>query len=155
MDIAIQYLFFLGASPMPHIRKARFWDRSQLAKIFLITRQQDFFWEDTQDQKLSDYKQSVKGEQLWVAIINKQVVGFISIRVDRNFVHNLFVRPDRQRHGIGKALLAEMTQHCTPPLRLKVRVENTKAIGFYQAQGWQLGDSVQDPEGEYFWKTRG
>ena len=54
-------------------------------------------------------------------------------------LHQLYVRPRGQGTGIGRQLLEEM-ERCFPEgrrLRLEVEGENTKAIAFYHASGFE------------------
>jgi GNAT superfamily N-acetyltransferase len=70
--------------------------------------------------------------EVWVAETN-DVDGFIAFRA--GWVDQLYVRPRRQRQGIGKALLGQaMKAHS--PLRLWTFQKNAAAIRFYLAQGF-------------------
>ena len=71
--------------------------------------------------------------EVWVAQTDA-IDGFIAFR--RGWVDHLYIHPERQRQGLGKALLAlAMAKHA--PLRLWVFERNTAAIGFYGAQGFR------------------
>jgi putative acetyltransferase len=70
--------------------------------------------------------------EVWVAETN-DVDGFIAFRA--GWIDQLYVRPGRQRQGIGKALLGQaMKTHS--PLRLWTFQKNAVAIRFYLAQGF-------------------
>jgi GNAT superfamily N-acetyltransferase len=70
--------------------------------------------------------------ELWVVETN-DIDGFIAFR--DGWVDQLYVRPDCQRGGIGKALLGQaMKTHS--PLRLWTFQRNAAAIRFYLAQGF-------------------
>jgi ribosomal protein S18 acetylase RimI-like enzyme len=62
-------------------------------------------------------------------------------------ISRLYVRPDRQRRGIGQRLIAEAVTHhqnCDT-LRLEVEVENTKGLSFYVREGFrEVGRSVTE-----------
>lgn len=53
-------------------------------------------------------------------------------------LHQLYVRPDCQRQGIGRDLLAEITDAFPDAtgMRLEVEAANDKAVRFYQAHGF-------------------
>ena len=53
-------------------------------------------------------------------------------------LHQLYVRPDCQRQGIGRDLLAEITDAFpdATTMRLEVEAANTRAVGFYEAHGF-------------------
>ncbi len=66
--------------------------------------------------------------------------GFISVMNDR-FVGALFVAPGYVRRGIGGALLHH-AQSRYPQLSLEVYQQNTRAVAFYQAQGFRVVESA-------------
>jgi len=69
--------------------------------------------------------------EVWVA---GAIDGFIAFRT--GWVDHLYVRPECQRQGLGKELLAvAMTNHA--PLRLWVFQRNAAAIRFYRAHGFR------------------
>lgn len=71
--------------------------------------------------------------EVWVAQADA-IDGFVAFRA--GWVDHLYLRPDCQRRGIGKALLAlAMTRHS--PVRLWVFQKNQAAIRFYRAQGFR------------------
>jgi putative acetyltransferase len=71
--------------------------------------------------------------QPWVYEAAGQVVGFISVFDDE--VGGLFVYPDWQRKGIGKALMDKVREsHET--LELEVFADNGNARGFYEHYGF-------------------
>ena len=55
-----------------------------------------------------------------VADTDGQVVGFVSIWQPEDFIHNLFVSPEWQNHGIGTAVECSRHAHRTtgPPQML-------------------------------------
>jgi putative acetyltransferase len=70
--------------------------------------------------------------EVWVAETN-DIDGFIAFRV--GWIDQLHVRPDRQRQGIGKALLGQ-AMRAQSPLRLWTFQKNAAAIRFYRAYGF-------------------
>jgi putative acetyltransferase len=70
--------------------------------------------------------------EVWIAE-TKDIDGFIAFRA--GWIDHLYVRPDLQRQGIGKALLGQATKaHAS--LRLWTFQKNAAAIRFYLAQGF-------------------
>ena len=62
-------------------------------------------------------------------------------------IARLYVRPDRQRRGIGASLIASaMARHRgTEVMRLEVEAENGKGLSFYRREGFQeVGRSVTE-----------
>lgn len=61
------------------------------------------------------------------------------------WLRQLYVRPEKQRNGIGTMLLEEVEQ-CFPEagaIRLEVEKENVAAVGFYRARGFAPIDTPQ------------
>ncbi len=124
-------------------------DREVLSRIYLESRQDTFVWLNSTSFRLSDFDRDTAGEAIWVAERQSALVGFVSVDEADNFVHNLFVSPQWLGHGIGSQLLAMSLANIKSPARLKCLVDNTRAIAFYQAKGWQkVGEGVSD-DGRY------
>lgn len=127
-------------------------DIEQLKKLFLITRLNTFIYDPPEKFKLDDYINSVNGEEVWVAEQDTIIVGFVSMWLEDNFIHNLFVHPNWQDRGIGKRLLEKAEERLQPPMELRVRIENLKACNFYQKHGWLdvgISKDVVDPHFTY------
>jgi ribosomal protein S18 acetylase RimI-like enzyme len=64
-------------------------------------------------------------------------------------LHQLYVRPDCQRQGIGQALLDEVQESFPEAkmLRLEVEEANGAAIAFYRANGFLPAGSTSDGGG--------
>lgn len=64
----------------------------------------------------------------------------------RGWVYYLAVAPDRQRHGLGRVLMAAaeawLRARGCPKLNLMVRGDNGAARGFYARLGYELNDVV-------------
>ncbi|MBK4716646.1 MULTISPECIES: N-acetyltransferase [Tenebrionibacter/Tenebrionicola group] len=72
------------------------------------------------------------------------IQGFISV-LEQQFIGALFVRPDSQHRGAGRALM-QTAQRRYPTLSLEVYQQNTRAITFYQAMGFTLVESAWQPD---------
>lgn len=125
-------------------------DIDQLKHLFLITRRHTFTAEPEENFQLNDYLESVAGEEVWVAEKNSVIVGFVSMWLQDNFIHNLFVHPTWQNQGIGKSLLKKAETRLKTPMELKVKIENLKACKFYQKHGWQEVTINSNPSEPYF-----
>jgi putative acetyltransferase len=71
-----------------------------------------------------------------------EVVGFLSLV--GNEVGGLFVHPDHQRRGIGRALV-DHARSLRPNLELDVFAENEIGRRFYAAYGFELVSTHVDP----------
>ncbi len=86
------------------------------------------------------------GYEAWVLRGDSELVGFCLAMVAPDVVHILViaVAPKHQRHGLGLMLLKQVSetakQRGQEGLLLEVRPSNSKALAFYQAQGFvQIG----------------
>lgn len=117
---------------MRTIRQANDGDIAPLARLFRAVRAACLpYLPDlhTPEEDLAFFRHRVFAEcDVWIA---GALDGFIAFRA--GWVDHLYVRPERQRGGIGAALLAQaMTVHS--PLRLWVFQKNTAALAFYRAR---------------------
>ncbi len=86
-----------------------------------------------------------------VAAEGEHLVGMVGLGREGDFwvMWKLYVLPDHQGRGVGKALLdaaINALPEGTAELLLDVLVANEKAIGFYRANGF--GDPVSTPDRE-------
>ncbi|WP_176084178.1 GNAT family N-acetyltransferase [Martelella sp. HB161492] len=93
-------------------------------------------------EKLQARLQRRDGEFL-VADDGKMLGGMAFVAADTKegdlvWLHQLYVHPDHQRHGIGRDLFAEI-ETCFPHarrMRLEVEPANANAVAFYLAHGF-------------------
>ena len=76
-----------------------------------------------------------------------QITAFASVwqAPDYWFLHNLFVAPEHQRGGIGRALLSEVLAAIGRPVELKTDAPNLVARRLYEGFGFQV---VEQSAGE-------
>ena len=117
------------------IRKAKISDIEQLEKLFLLTRIYNFTSRPIDHFQIGDYADSVKDDQVWLGERNNIIVGFVSIYLADNFIHNLFVHPNFQQGGIGSMLLKKARSNLQKPMTLKIAIDNLKACSFYEKHG--------------------
>lgn len=76
----------------------------------------------------------------WLAILSEEIVGVAMTRDE--WVGDMWVRSDSRRTGIGAKLLAhaerEIRSRGHDTFRLRVVKSNTRAVQFYQSQGWRV-----------------
>lgn len=127
------------------IRQALPEDTDAILDIWLLASLQahDFipaaFWWQQQEKMRARYLPSAA---IWVCERNGEVQGFVALVGD--YLAALFVRPDCQQNGIGRALL-DMAKHQRPRLLLKVFCENDIAVNFYRRQGFVITAESTDP----------
>lgn len=110
-------------------RIVRIWlEASLLAHSFIPA----MYWIDQADEMRFKY---IPASQTWVYQDDEtgEVTGFVSMVDD--YLAALFVIPEKQGTGIGKALLNHV-KAIHPTIKLAVYAKNTQAVGFYESQGF-------------------
>ncbi len=97
----------------------------------------------------ASFDDDTAGEEILVASINNQPVGFISIWLPDSFLHHLYILPSHQRQGIGKALIQKAQEMVEEPLTLKCLDLNEGAMNFYLNNGWKKVSQGTSNEGKY------
>ena len=123
-----------------------------LEELYQRTRQHTFSGRPLTDFQIVDYAKSTDGEQVWVAEEDAEIVGFVSVYRENNFIHNLFVRPDFQHKGVGSALLHRAESALASPMTLKIALDNIKVCAFYEKHGWvkvSLHENEEEPYALY------
>jgi GNAT superfamily N-acetyltransferase len=98
----------------------------------------------------------LKDDKVWVVQSEARPVAFIAMRED--FIDHLYVHPDHQKRGIGRALLGHARQLSPEHLWLYTLQINTNARLFYERNGFvaeKFGISPppeSEPDVEYHWR---
>lgn len=95
-------------------------------------------------------------QRVWVAQSDDGVLGFAA--VDGHCLEQLYVDPEAQSRGVGRALLEAVKSRNTAGLMLHVFTRNTRARQFYDAAGFLLVDQSdgsrneeREPDCTYTW----
>ncbi len=131
------------------IRSAQVEDYPSLAKIYFACRRDDFPWADPVGDTLADFTAQIRGEAVYVAEVQGELAGFVSVWEPDSFVHHLYVAAAHRKRGIGSALLAALESSLPRPYRLKCAEANTTALAFYAKQGWREVGPGHGEEGPY------
>ncbi|MBC7651547.1 MAG: GNAT family N-acetyltransferase [Deinococcales bacterium] len=112
-------------------------------KKIISTEQIEFMLEMMYSQEALE-NQFYEGSQFLIAEVDDEVVGFASFGFLKDNIyklHKLYVSPNVQRTGAGKALLKESILKIIKlggkKLELQVNRKN-KAVGFYQKMGFEI-----------------
>ncbi|HDX9578725.1 TPA: GNAT family N-acetyltransferase [Bacillus pseudomycoides] len=133
-----------------NIRIANELDYPDLRMIYLESRRKSFHWADIETMTLEDFDKDTVEEYIILAEENNRILGFASLYLPENFIHNLFVHPDYSGKGAGGELLNAAIEKMNKPLRLKCVSENKKAMKFYENKGWKKVVEEGEP-GERYW----
>lgn len=95
--------------------------------------------------------------QIWVVELENSLVAFMAMNED--FIDQLYIHPDYQRRGVGRALLDFARTLSPDHLWLYTLQVNAAARAFYERNGFvveKLGISPppeNEPDIEYHWRT--
>ncbi|PFD37095.1 GNAT family N-acetyltransferase [Bacillus cereus] len=132
------------------IRVANELDYPVLRNVYLQTRRKTFFWENTEEMILEDFDKHTMEEHIILAEENNHILGFASLYLPDNFIHNLFVHPDFLGKGVGGRLLNASIEKMNRPLKLKCVSKNQKAMKFYERNGWKKVVEEGNPNEKYW-----
>jgi ribosomal protein S18 acetylase RimI-like enzyme len=98
---------------------------------------------------LENFLKEIDGEKVYVAKSSNNIVGFLSLCEQENFIHHLYIAPEFQSQGFGGALLKECEMKHGLPLTLKCLKGNERACAFYIRNGWTEMVTAEGPDGLY------
>ena len=125
------------------IRKLKETDINKVAEIWLDTniKAHDFipekYWKDNFNMLKDMFPQS----EIYIYENGKIIQGFIGM--DNDYIAGIFVSSEVQSKGIGKVLL-DFVKTKKEKLRLNVYQKNTRAIQFYQREGFKIQNENLD-----------
>jgi ribosomal protein S18 acetylase RimI-like enzyme len=90
--------------------------------------------------------QLAQGCRLYVAQDAEGMAGFVIFDARANYLAQLFVAPERQRQGVGRALLAQARTLMPREIWLRTPVDNRVAIAWYEREGFVREDETRHPE---------
>ena len=129
------------------------WRASKRAAFPYVEAQQRWTLEDD----AGHFRRVISVEyEIWLAEADGRIVGLLARRDD--FIDQLFVHPDRQRRGVGTALLRKAVELSPGGLRLFTFQRNQPARSFYEKYGFRavkFGASPppeNEPDVEYRWE---
>jgi GNAT superfamily N-acetyltransferase len=127
------------------VRRAEPEDHAACARVFVRAYRQAFP-DHPEDYYVPErYYESIVGEEQWVGLLSGEIVAVLSIFWPENFIHSLYVAPDRQGGGIGTAVLEAVSREAHGNCELKCDRANQKAIAFYRRKGWrEVGEGIAD-----------
>jgi GNAT superfamily N-acetyltransferase len=94
---------------------------------------------------------------IWVAEGHGRIIGFLVVRVQDNYLDQLFVDHTYHRQGIGTVLLHKARELCPQGLSLHTLQQNVPARRFYERHGFVAGQRGVNPingqpDVEYHWQ---
>jgi GNAT superfamily N-acetyltransferase len=133
------------------VRPAESRDLPGLSKIFARASQLAFPDEPPENSTPQRLLETIAGETLWVAELNGEAAGFVSVFRPRQerFIHHLYVDPPHFRRGVGRALLETVLRATGGHAALKADLANRPACRFYEELGWRPATWGWSPEGPW------
>ena len=130
------------------IRELRKADINRVAKIWLDTNINAHYFISAQYWK-SNFelvKKMLLQATVYVYEDNQEILGFIGLNDE--YIEGIFVSDEMRSQGIGKLLL-DFVKNRTAKLSLNVYQKNTRAIHFYQREGFAIRcEGVDEATGE-------
>lgn len=119
------------------IRKLKDTDIDKVAKIWLDTNMKahDFIPSQYWQNNYNMVKEMFLLTEVYVYENAKEIHGFIGLH--NEYIEGIFVSSKAQSQGIGKLLL-NFVKDKKEKLRLSVYQKNTRAIHFYQREGFKI-----------------
>jgi GNAT superfamily N-acetyltransferase len=114
------------------------------AALYVRSGRAAFSWRPDHHFLVEDFRMFALDEEVWLAHTGEALVGIASIFRPENFIHCLYVDPDAQGLGVGRALVAHLRRVTGAPLTLKLDLPNRRAIAFYEATGWTRLTGLDD-----------
>lgn len=130
------------------IRKSEMRDFKNLERLYFHARKK-LPWIDQRFVSVNDFRKDTEGETIWVGEIQQDIVAFVSVWIQENFIHHLYLQPGFEGKGYGSQLLASCIEEIGLPARLKCNSKNERALSFYQRLGWKTESSGMGEDGEY------
>ena len=118
----------------------------------LLRTKGHFFYEDQEFFR----NHILKENKVWVVELHNRPIAFLAMKDD--FIDHLYVHPDYQKRGVGKALLEFARQLSPDHLWLYTLQANVNAMAFYEKNGFvaeKFGVSPppeNEPDVEYHWR---
>ena len=125
------------------IRELRKVDINKVAEIWLDTNIKTHYFISAQywQNNFELVKELLLQATVYVYEHNQEIQGFIGLNDE--YVEGIFVSDEMQSQGIGKALL-NYAKDKRSKLLLNVYQKNTRAISFYQREGFEIQYSGLD-----------
>ena len=125
------------------VRKCKPDELPEVRKLF------EAVFENTFPGHIPVFEEATHGEEIYVALLNDNIVGFASIWEPDHFIHYLFVSPNARRKKIGSTIVSSLAEIYGVPLSLKCLVKNKVGMAFYRATGWQKAANGSCDDGDY------
>lgn len=139
-----------------HIRKATVDDVATIAALTNAAYEKYVPRIGVKPQPMTtDYAQMLQTAQIWVVEIANEIVGVLVLEAERDhlLIYSIAVRPDMQKQGIGRQLMAFTEQEARRQgyseirlytnIKMVENIEIYKKLGYHETHREQLSDRVR------------
>ena len=119
-------------------------DIDEAAALYVRSGAAAFTWRPPGYFRAEDFRMFALYEDIFLARMGNALVGILTLLREETFIHCLYIDPDAQRLGIGRALVNHVRRDVGGPLTLKLDILNRRAIAFYEATGWERLTALDD-----------
>ncbi len=131
------------------IRKATEKDLDALRELYKTVSEEEFSWE--QNLPVTAFDDATKGEVVYVAVVDGEIIGLLSFWEADYFVHNLLVSGRARGTGAGRALLEHLREEYSErAMTLKCAMESEASYQFYRHLGWTVLETVDEAKVPYY-----
>ena len=148
----------------PTIRRARPAEYDEVARVWMNSWASTGL-EDASDFLLAKLRARIpleieKGWSLFVADDNGTIAAMLALHLPRKYLDQLFVAPEYQGRGLGRALLAFTRQQLPDEIELRCVRGNEQAWRWYEREGFVVEHEQLEPMTGfvmkyYRWKAQG
>ncbi|MFZ6777952.1 GNAT family N-acetyltransferase [Undibacterium sp. Ji83W] len=108
-------------------------------------------WQQRAAEAISSFADVTHGETVWVAVdVRDHVLAVLAVQEGDAYIHHLYVDPQAQAQGLGRALLQHLQTYLAFPWRLKCVAQNHAALKFYRHLGWHESEQGHGEDGVYY-----
>jgi len=133
------------------IRNAKKEDLKEIVGIFVTeSKKRPFLQKWTKKSATDDFKPSLKKKELWVAVLDEKIVGFILVGITSSnkkiaYISEFWVTKNYQEKGVGKSLLEFIEKYHKKKGVDRIRLTSynkSKAFGFYKKFNYKMSKEV-------------
>lgn len=133
------------------IRNAKKEDLKEIVSIFVTeSKKRPYLQKWTKKSATNDLKPFLKKKELWVAVFDEKIVGFILVGVTSSnkriaYISEIWVAENYQGKGVGKSLLVFIEGYYKKKGVERIRLTSynkSKAFSFYKKLNYKMSKEV-------------
>jgi len=142
------------------IRNAKKEDLKEIVSIFVAeSKKRPYLQKWTKKSATNDFKPFLKKKELWVAVLDEKIVGFILVGVTSSnkrivYISEIWVAENYSGKGVGKSLMVFIEGYYKKKGVERIRLTSynkSKAFGFYKKLNYKMSKKVTSLEKRLWW----